>query len=86
MLTTRKRILHRRLTLITALPLCLTVLTGSLYSLLQLIGFDLYWLMKLHTGNFFILNLQPFYSAILCLMTILTVLSGISLFKISKSI
>ena len=84
MLKTKNRIIHRRLTLITALPLLLAVLSGSLYSLLQLMGYDYFWLMKVHTGNFFIINFQPFYTLFLGIMTIFATITGINLFKSSK--
>ena len=84
MLKTKNRIIHRRLTLITALPLLLAVLSGSLYSLLQLMGYDYFWLMKVHTGNFFLINFQPFYTPFLGIMTIFATITGINLFKSTK--
>ena len=42
---------------LAVIPLLITVLSGSLYSLFQYFGLDFFWLMKLHTGNFFFINL-----------------------------
>ena len=78
------RIIHRRFTLISVIPLVITVISGSLYSLLQYFGFDFYWLMKIHTGNFIFLNLQPFYNPVLGFLTIFVIISGLYLFPISK--
>ena len=48
-----------------AVPLLITAATGSLYSLLLEQGIDAFWLLKIHTGNFGVLNLQPFYPMLL---------------------
>ena len=76
--------LHRRLTLVAVLPLFITVLTGSLYSLFQYFGLDLFWLMKIHTGNFFFINLQPLYTPVVGFLTISAIISGLLLFPKSK--
>ena len=81
---TKTRKLHRRITLIALIPLFMTVLSGSLYSLFQYFGLDLFWLMKIHTGNFFFINLQPFFSPIVGLLTIFAIISGLFLFPRSK--
>lgn len=73
------RRLHRALVPLAALPLILTALSGSLYGLLSAQGIEAFWLMKLHTGNFGLLNLQPFYSAILGLLTLVVACSGLGL-------
>ena len=77
--------LHRRLTLVAVLPLFITVLTGSLYSLFQYFGFDFFWLMKIHTGNFFFMNLEPLYTPVVGFLTITAIISGLLLFPRSKS-
>ena len=77
--------LHRRLTLVAVLPLFITVISGSLYSLFQYFGLDLFWLMKIHTGNFFFINLQPFYTPAVGFLTIIAIISGLFLFPRSKS-
>ena len=59
------RRLHRWLVPIAAAPLLLTAGTGSLYSLLLEQDIDAFWLLKIHTGDFGPINLQPIYSVIL---------------------
>ena len=81
---TKKRKLHRRITLIAVIPLFITVLSGSLYSLFQYFGLDLFWLMKIHTGNFFFINLQPFFTPVVGFLTIFAIISGLFLFPRSK--
>jgi hypothetical protein len=73
------RRLHRTLVPIAALPLLLTALSGSLYGALSARGIEAFWLMKLHTGNFGLINLQPWYSAILGLLTLVVAGSGLGL-------
>ncbi|MCT0218579.1 hypothetical protein KQ304_06120 [Synechococcus sp. CS-1329] len=73
------RRLHRALVPLAALPIILTALSGSFYGLLSDQGIEAFWLMKLHTGNFGLLNLQPFYSAILGLLTLVVAGSGLGL-------
>ena len=78
------KILHRRMTLIAVFPLLITVISGSLYSLFQYFGLDLFWLMKIHTGNFFFINLQPLYTPIVGFLSIAAIISGLFLFPRSK--
>ena len=73
------RRVHRSLVPLAALPLLLTALSGSLYGTLSAQGIEAFWLMKLHTGNFGLLNLQPWYSSILALLTLFVIGSGIGL-------
>ena len=82
----RTKKLHRRMTLIAVLPLFITVITGSLYSLLQYFGLDFFWLMKIHTGDFFIINFQPLYTPIVGFLTIAAIISGLFLFPRSKKL
>ena len=81
---TKTRKLHRSITLIAVIPLFITVLSGSLYSLFQYFGLDYFWLMKVHTGNFFLMNLQPIFSPVVGFLTIFAILSGLFLFPRSK--
>ena len=81
---TKTRKLHRRLTLIAVIPLFITVISGSLYSLFQYFGLDFFWLLKIHTGNFFFINLQPLFSPIVGFLTIFAIISGLFLFPKSK--
>tara|TARA_A100001388_G_C28738078_1_gene485298 strand:+ start:1191 stop:1451 length:261 start_codon:yes stop_codon:yes gene_type:complete len=82
---TKIKKLHRRMTLIASLPLLITVISGSLYSVLQYFGLDFFWLMKMHTGNFYFINLQPFYTPAVGFLTIAAIISGLFLFPQKKS-
>lgn len=75
----KARKIHRLLVPIAAVPLLLTALSGSIYSGLLEQGIDAFWLLKIHTGRFGPINLQPYYSVITGLMTLLIAFSGISL-------
>ena len=72
----KARKVHRWLVPIAALPLLITAGTGSLYSLLLEQDIDAFWLLKIHTGNFGVVNLQPIYSLLLGVLTILVTVSG----------
>ena len=78
-LSTRLRTLHRVLVPVAAAPLLLTAASGSLYSLLLERGIDAFWLIKIHTGRFGPINLQPFYSVLLGLLTLVVIVSGATL-------
>ena len=71
------RRLHRWLVPIAAAPLLLTAGRGSLYSLLLEQNIDAFWLLKIHTGNFGAINLQPIYSVILGVLTVVVTVSGL---------
>ena len=73
------RRLHRWLVPISAAPLLMTAGTGSLYSLLLEQDIDAFWLMKIHTGDFGPINLQPIYSVILGVLTVVVTISGLVL-------
>ena len=75
-ITIRARRVHRWLVPIAALPLLITASTGSLYSLLLEQDIDAFWLLKIHTGNFGALNLQPVYSMLLGGLTVIVTVSG----------
>ncbi|MCF8139504.1 hypothetical protein KBY99_13385 [Cyanobium sp. Maggiore-St4-Cus] len=81
---TRWRQLHRLVVPIAAAPLLLTAATGSLYSLLLEQGIDAFWLLKIHSGRFGPLNLQPFYSGLLGLFTLMVIGSGLALLISSR--
>ena len=72
----RARKVHRWLVPLAALPLLITAGTGSLYSVLLEQEIDVFWLLKIHTGNFGVLNLQPFYPMLLGTPTVIVTLSG----------
>ena len=80
-LKTNKRKIHRKITAISAIPLLSTILSGTIYSILQPLGVDAFWLIKWHTGNFGIFNLQPFYSIFLGIASINTIISGVKLLQ-----
>ena len=76
----KTRLVHRSIVVIAALPLLITSATGSVYSVLLDQGVDAFWLLKIHTGRFGLINLQPYYSWILGVLTLLAVGSGLLLF------
>ena len=73
------RRLHRWLVPIAAAPLLLTAGSGSIYSLLLEQNIDAFWLLKIHTGNFGAINLQPIYSVMLGVLTVVVTVSGLVL-------
>jgi len=75
-LSRHARKVHRWLVPIAAVPLLITAGTGSLYSLLLEQEIDAFWLLKLHTGDFGVLNLQPVYPMLLGVLTIMVAASG----------
>lgn len=75
----RSRKLHRLLVPIAAAPLALTSLSGAIYGTILYYNIDAPWLLRLHTGNFGVINLQPFYSPLIGILTLVLVISGISL-------
>ena len=80
-LKSNKRKLHSKVAAISAIPLLMTILSGTIYSFLQPLGIDPFWLIKWHTGNFGIFNLQPFYSIFLGITSIISVVSGLRILK-----
>ena len=80
-LKTNKRKIHRKITAISAIPLLITIVSGTIYSILQPLGLDAFWLIKWHTGNFGIINLQPFYSILLGITSVISIISGIRLLQ-----
>ena len=74
-----KRKIHRKVAALSAIPLLITVISGTIYSFLQPLGIDAFWLIKWHTGNFDIINLQPFYSIFLGITSTLSIISGFRL-------
>ena len=84
-LSRRARKVHRWLVPIAALPLMITAGMGSLYSLLLEQEIYAFWLLKIHTGNFGVLNPQPFYPMLLGGLTVIvTVSSAAMLLKPSQ--
>jgi len=77
--TARSRRAHRLVVPIAAAPLLLTAASGSLYSLLLERGIDAFWLLKIHTGKFGPINLQPYYSLLLGVLTLVVIASGVAM-------
>ena len=75
----KPREIHRAVVVVAALPLLITSATGSIYSLLLEQGIDAFWLLKIHTGRFGVVNLQPYYSWLLGVLTLLAIGSGLLL-------
>ena len=78
-LSARFRRAHRLVVPIAAAPLLLTAASGSLYSLLLERGIDAFWLLKIHTGKFGPVNLQPYYSLLLGVLTLVVIASGVAI-------
>jgi hypothetical protein len=78
-LSRRSRKLHRLLVPVAAVPLALTSMSGAVYGTVLAMNIDATWLLRLHTGNFGIINLQPIYSPLIGVMTVVLVASGIAL-------
>lgn len=76
-LSRRSRRLHRWLVPFAALPLALTALSGAIYGTALSYNMDAPWLLRLHTGNFGIVNLQPIYSPLIGVFTLVLIASGI---------
>lgn len=78
-LSARLRRAHRLVVPLAAAPLLLTAASGSLYSLLLERGIDAFWLIRIHTGRFGPINLQPYYSLLLGGLTLVVIASGLAL-------
>ncbi len=76
------RKVHRKVAIISAIPLLITILSGTIYSFLLPLRVDAFWLIKWHTGNFGIINLQPFYSIFLGIASTISLISGIRLLQV----
>lgn len=80
----RFRRAHRVVVPLAAAPLLLTAASGSLYSLLLDRGIDAFWLVKIHTGRFGPINLQPYYSLLLGVLTLVVIGSGLAMLLSSR--
>ena len=76
-----KRKVHRKVAALSAIPLLITLISGTAYSILQPLGIDAFWLIKWHTGDFGIFNLQPFYSIFLGMASTISIISGVKLLQ-----
>ena len=75
----RSRRLHRLLVPVAAIPLALTAFSGAVYGTVLSFNIDAPWLLRLHTGNFGVINLQPIYSPLIGVMMLVLIASGLSL-------
>ncbi len=78
-LNRRSRKLHRLLVPMAAIPLALTSMSGAIYGTVLALNIDAPWLLRLHTGNFGVINLQPIYSPLIGMITLILIASGVSL-------
>jgi hypothetical protein len=84
-LNRRSRRLHRLLVSIAAIPLALTSVSGALYGTILSFNVDAPWLLRLHTGNFGVINLQPIYSPLIGVLTLILIGSGVPLLLSSRA-
>lgn len=75
------RKLHRVLAPIMIAPIVLTLITGSLYQIAVLTGRtgDFYWLIRLHRGDWIVINLEMIYPFLNALGLLIMASTGISL-------
>jgi len=72
------RKLHSLVVPIAAIRLALTSMSGAIYGTDLAMIIEAPWLLRLHTGNFGVINLQPIDSTLIGVMTLILVVSGIS--------
>ena len=70
------RRLHRLVVPIAALPLALTSASGALSGTLLSHDRDAPWLLRLHTGDLGLINLQPIYAPLMGVLTLVVIVSG----------
>lgn len=77
----RLRKLHRVVAPVMIVPVILTLITGSVYQMVDLAGKggDFDWLLDLHKGHFGILNLEVIYPFLNALGLLTLAISGISM-------
>ena len=75
----RLRRLHRLMAPIMILPILLTLVTGSIYQIVDLggKGGDFDWLLDWHKGHFGVLNLEKIYPFLNALGLLTLVITGI---------
>ncbi|PSN19032.1 hypothetical protein C7271_09430 [filamentous cyanobacterium CCP5] len=80
------RQIHRFLAPIMLLPIVLTVITGALFQLGEMLGQEerIEWLLDIHKGNFGIIDLQIIYPFLNSLGLLLLVATGITLWLLPK--
>lgn len=70
------RKIHRLIVPVAVAPIAAVALSGALYGTLINFNVEWPWLLKMHTGNFGIVNLQPFYSPLIGALTLVVAISG----------
>lgn len=79
-MTTAKNLrqLHRFLAPVMLLPIILTVITGSLFQLGEMLGREdsVEWLLRIHKGNFGLIDLQAIYPFLNSLGLLVLVATG----------
>lgn len=77
----RIRQLHRILAPVMLLPILLTLITGSVYQIVDLggRGDDFNWLLDWHKGHFGILNLETIYPFLIALGLLTLTITGIQM-------
>lgn len=83
---TRLRQIHRFLAPVMILPILLTLITGSIYQVVDLDGKgdDYDWLLDWHKGHFGALNLETIYPFLNALGLLVLAISGVSLWLQSR--
>lgn len=79
----RFRQIHRVLAPIMVLPILLTLITGTSYQIADLSGQDraFDWLLQLHKGNFFLINLESIYVFLNALGLLFLAVTGIAMWN-----
>jgi len=73
------RKIHRLIVPVALMPLLAVSFSGALYGTLIAMDIEWSWLLRIHTGNFGVINLQPFYSPVLGILILIVAISGASL-------
>lgn len=74
------RTLHRALTPILLLPIMLTSMTGALHPMLRSAGVpkeQIKWMIRIHSGNFLIVDLKPVYPFLVGTSTLVLAITGL---------
>ncbi|MEY3463721.1 MAG: hypothetical protein RLZZ468_1499 [Cyanobacteriota bacterium] len=77
------RRLHRTITPILVAPIMLTAFTGALHPMLRSAGVDkdsIRWIIRIHSGNFYIINLKPVYPLLVGLSTLILAATGLVMY------
>ena len=77
------RKLHRSLTPVLLLPILITALTGAIHPMLRAAGVpkeQIKWMIRIHSGNFLVLDLKPIYPFLVGLSTVVLAISGLMMY------